>query len=280
MTAVKHLLVALLLGWAFAVAAEVPVPPLAGRVVDVTGTLTSGEIASLTRKLEAFENRKGSQIAVLMVPTTQPETIEQFSIRVADAWKIGRKNIDDGAILVVAKNDRGVRIEVGYGLEGSLTDATTRRIIDEDIVPKFKNGDFAGGISAGVDRMMQVIDGEKLPAPEPQWHNLPFSANDMPFLIIVALFISGILRALLGRVIGSAATGVLIGVLVSMIGGSLAVSVILGVIAFVLAFAIGAFGGGGWAGAGAGGYGNSGGSDGGFSGGGGGFGGGGASGRW
>ena len=104
---------------------------------------------------------------MLIVPTTDGEAIEQFSLRVAEAWKIGRKKIDDGAMLVVAKNDRQLRIEVGYGLEGALTDATAKRIIDEDITPKFKSGDFAGGISAGVDRMIRVIDGEKLPAPEP-----------------------------------------------------------------------------------------------------------------
>ena len=125
-------------------------------------------MTSLDATLQAFEARKGSQIAVLIVPTTSPESIEQFSIRVADAWKIGRKTIDDGAILVVAKDDRSLRIEVGYGLEGVLTDATAKRIIDEVIVPKFRTGDFAGGISDGVDRMLKVIDGEPLPAPKPE----------------------------------------------------------------------------------------------------------------
>ena len=105
---------------------------------------------------------------MLIVPTTAPETIEQYSIRVAEAWKIGRKKIDDGALLVVAKNDHKLRIEVGYGLEGALTDVTARRIIDEIITPKFRSGDFAGGISAGVDRIIGVIDGEPLPAPQPQ----------------------------------------------------------------------------------------------------------------
>jgi uncharacterized protein len=291
MTAVRGLLVALLLAWALAAAADVPVPPLTGRVVDLTGTLTSSEIASLTKKLEDFENRKGSQIAVLMVPTTQPETIEQFSIRVADAWKVGRKNVDDGAILVVAKNDRRVRIEVGYGLEGSLTDATTHRIIDEDITPRFRNGDFYSGISAGVDRMMRVIDGEELPPPKPQQRQSPpLSGDDVPVLIIVVLIVSGILRAVLGRLVGSAATGVLVGVLAWMIAGSLALSVTLGVIGFFLAFVVGGFAmpggggywsrGGGWSGGSSGGSDRSGDSGGGFSGGGGGFGGGGASGSW
>ena len=143
-------------------------PPLSGRVVDQTGTLSSGDIASLTQTLKDFETRKGSQIAVLIVPTTAPETIEQYSIRVAEAWKIGRKKIDDGAILVVAKDDRKLRIEVGYGLEGALTDVTAKRIIDEIITPKFRSGDFAGGISAGVDRIIGVVDGEPLPAPAPR----------------------------------------------------------------------------------------------------------------
>ena len=114
-----------------------------------------GDIASLTQTLKDLETRKGSQIAVLIVPTTDGEAIEQFSLRVAEAWKIGRKKIDDGALLVIAKNDRRLRIEVGYGLEGALTDATTKRIIDEDITPKFKAGDFGGGVAAGVDRMMR-----------------------------------------------------------------------------------------------------------------------------
>jgi len=287
MNAIRSLLVALLLGWTFAAGAEVPVPPLTGRVVDLTSTLTIGEISSLTGKLEDFENRKGSQIAVLMVPTTQPETIEQFSIRVADAWKVGRKKIDDGAILIIAKNDRRLRIEVGYGLEGSLTDATTRRIIDEDITPKFVNGDFFGGISAGVDRMVQVIEGEQLPPPQPQhWQN-PLSPDnvDVPILIFLVVVVGGILRAILGRLVGSAATGVLVGVLAWMIAGSVALSVILGLMAFGLAFIVGAFampGGGGYASRGGDwGGGSSGGSGGGgFSGGGGSFGGGGSSGKW
>src|SRR5207245_9372604 len=136
------LLLTLLLGWAFPAAADVAVPQLTGRVVDQTGTLSSGDIAALSQKLRDFETRKGSQIAVLIVPTTDPETIEQFSIRVAEAWKIGRKKVDDGAILVVAKNDRHLRIEVGYGLEGALTDVPSRRIIDAVITPKVSEGDF------------------------------------------------------------------------------------------------------------------------------------------
>src|SRR6201997_465439 len=168
MNAARASLVALLMCWAFMAFADVAVPPLSGRVVDQTGTLSSDTIASLTQTLKDLQARKGSQIAVLIVPTTAPETIEQYSIRVAEAWKIGRKKIDDGALLVVAKDDRKLRIEVGYGLEGALTDVTARRIIDETIVPHFKAGDFAGGISAGVARIIRVVDGEPLPAPRPE----------------------------------------------------------------------------------------------------------------
>src|ERR1700744_3547730 len=168
MNVARATFLALLLCWAFAAFADVAVPPLTGRVVDQTGTLSSDTVASLSQKLKDFEARKGSQIAVLIVPTTAPETIEQYSIRVAEAWKIGRRKIDDGALLVVAKEDRKLRIEVGYGLEGALPDVTARRIIDEIIVPHFRTGDFAGGISAGVDRIIRIIDGEPLPKPAPE----------------------------------------------------------------------------------------------------------------
>lgn len=296
MKAIKALLIAIFLGWTFVAAADVAVPTLTGRVVDLTGTLSDADMSALTQKLKAFEDRKGSQIAVLIVPTTQPETIEQYSIRVADAWKIGRKKVDDGAILVIAKNDRHLRIEVGYGLEGSLTDATSRRIIADDITPKFKSGDFAGGISAGVDRMMSVVDGEQLPAPErPHWQNSPMGEFDItdlfnPFVLIALVMGAGLLRSILGRLLGSVASGGLVGFLAFLFIGSLGAAIIVGAIGGVLAFVVdlapgggpfvgGGFGGGrrggGWSGGG-----GWGGSSGGFSGGGGGFGGGGASGSW
>src|SRR5579862_8558603 len=164
----RALLLAFLICWPFAASAQVAVPPLTGRVVDQTATLSASDTDALTQRLKDLETRKGSQVAVLIVPTTQPEAIEQFSIRVAEAWKIGRKKIDDGALLVVAKNDRKLRIEVGYGLEGAIPDVTARRIIDEIIVPHFRTGDFAGGISAGVDRIIRIIDGEPLPKPVPE----------------------------------------------------------------------------------------------------------------
>src|SRR5258705_8144366 len=211
MNAARASLLALLLCWACSALALVAVPALTGRVVDQTGTLSGSDIAALTQTLKDLETRKGSQIAVLVVPTTEGEAIEQFSLRVAEAWKIGRKKIDDGALLVIAKNDRHLRIEVGYGLEGALTDATTKRIIDEDITPKFKSGDFAGGVSAGVNRMIALINGEKLPAPEPaHWDSPnPFNAFN-PFWLFFAFVVSGILRTTLGRLIRSIAAGDLV----------------------------------------------------------------------
>src|SRR5258705_12332828 len=167
MSAARACILALGMCWAVAAAAAVAVPPLSGRVVDQTGTLSSDDIASLTQTLQSLEARKGSQVAVLIVPTTVPETIEQYSIRVAEAWKIGRKKIDDGALLVVAKNDRHLRIEVGHGLEGSLTDATTKRIIDEDILSQSKAGKCARLMTAGVIRRIGAFEGDRLPAPVP-----------------------------------------------------------------------------------------------------------------
>jgi uncharacterized protein len=242
----------------------VAVPALKARVTDLTGTLTPDQAATLEAKLSAFEQAKGSQVTVLIVPTTKPEEIEQYAIRVAEAWKLGRKGVDDGAILLVARDDRKVRIEVGYGLEGILPDATANRIVDEDIVPRFRAGDYYGGIAAGTDRMLRVIEGEPLPEPERRGtaHGSGGLGQLLPLLLIFAL-----------------------------VGGS----ILAGVVAFVFAI-VGGLGGGpggpggrGWyssrhgggvgfpGGFGGGGFGGGGG---GFSGGGGGFGGGGASGGW
>jgi uncharacterized protein len=293
MNAARAVFLALLLCFSFEAAADVAVPPLTGRVVDQTGTLSGDDIASLTQTLKDLETRKGSQVAVLIVPTTDGEAIEQFSLRVAEAWKIGRKKIDDGALLVIAKNDRRLRIEVGYGLEGALTDATTKRIIDEDITPKFKSGDFAGGISAGVNRMIRVIDGEKLPTPEPEHWRSPSLLNHIdpfnPFVIIAVFVVGGILRTMLGRLFGSVATGGVVGLLAWVFVGSIAAGAIVGVIAFLftlfgdmMSAGSGRGSGGSWSGGGGSWSGGSSGSSsgGGFSGGGGSFGGGGASGSW
>ena len=296
MNAARASILALLLCWACSALALVAVPPLSGRVVDQTGTLSGNDIASLTQTLTDLETRKGSQIAVLIVPTTDGEAIEQYSLRVAEAWKIGRKKIDDGALLVIAKNDRRLRIEVGYGLEGALTDVTSKRIIDEDITPKFKAGDFGGGVAAGVDKMVRIADGEKLPEPEPpHWQDSQsFDPSDLfnPFLIIPAIVFGGLLRSLMGRLLGSAAAGALTALIAWFMVGSVLAAVIVGVIASVFVLISDGFtsagpGGrrgstGGWSG-GSGGSWSSGGSSssgGGFSGGGGSFGGGGASGSW
>jgi uncharacterized protein len=284
MNAVRAVLLALSLVWSFAASADVAVPRLTGPVVDQTDTLHDGDIALLSVRLKDLEKRKGSQIAVLIVPTTAPETIEQYSIRVAEAWKIGRKKIDDGALLVVAKDDHHLRIEVGYGLEGSLTDVTAHRIIDEVITPKFKAGDFAGGISDGIDRMIKVIDGEKLPAPEPPHWQEQNSFKDSGPLNLFALFgivvLGGLLRTAFGRLIGASATGGIVAVVAWFIMGSIAFALIAGAFCFVFVmFSRGGYGGG-YSGGGSSGGGGSRDSDSGFSGGGGSFGGGGASGSW
>jgi uncharacterized protein len=294
MNALRASLVALLLCWTFTAWADVAVPQLTGRVVDQTGTLSSGDVAALTQTLKDLETRKGSQVAVLIVPTTAPETIEQYSIRVAEAWKIGRKKIDDGALLVVAKDDHKLRIEVGYGLEGALTDVTARRIIDEIITPKFKTGDFAGGISAGIDRIVGVINGEPLPAPVPESQS--FGGEDRydilfnPLILFGVFAVGGVLRVALGRLLGSIGIGGVFGLLAWFAVGSLMVSVIAALGAFAFAMFAGSAASqartGGWSGGGFSGGGYSGGSSssssdsGGFSGGGGSFGGGGASGSW
>jgi uncharacterized protein len=280
---------ALLLGVALAASAQVAVPPVA-RVVDQTGTLGAEQKAALEQMLQSFETRKGSQIAVLMVRTTDGEPIEQYALRVAEAWKLGRKGVDDGALLAIAKDDRALRIEVGYGLEGALNDATAKRIVAEVITPRFREGDFFGGISAGVERMIKVIDGEPLPAPAksaPQLDGGLFQL--LPIVLIAAMVVGGVLRAILGRGLGALTTGGAVGVLAWILAGTLFVGVIAGVLAFFFTLVGGFRGGlpgggfgrrGGWGGGGWGGGGIRTGGGGGFGGGGGGFGGGGASGRW
>jgi uncharacterized protein len=269
--------------------ADVAVPPLTARVVDLTGTLSGGAVNHIETRLADLEAKKGSQIAVLMVPTTQPEEIEQYGIRVAEKWKLGRKGVDDGAILLVAKNDRRARIEVGYGLEGALPDAIAKRIIDETITPHFKLGDYDGGVEAGVEQMISVVNGEPLPAPDEKWEHRGGIGNLLPFLLVAVFVASGVLRAIFGRLFGSIATGGLAGGLAWLLSHVLLVGAGAGILAFLFAMLLGtsrswSTGGGGWGGGlggGLGGFGGSfGGGGGGFSGGGGGFGGGGASGSW
>jgi uncharacterized protein len=271
-----------------AVQAEVAVPPLTARVTDLTGTLSPSQRDALERELRDFETRKGSQIAVLIVPTTQPEVIEQYALRVAETWKLGRKGIDDGALLLVAKDDRALRIEVGYGLEGVIPDAVANRIIDEIIVPFFKQGDFYGGIQAGVGRLIRLVDGEPLPPPQARDRSWSGIADLLPVAFIAVMIGGGFLGSLLGRLIGAAVSGGIVGVVFWITIGSLLGALAAGVVVFLFTLAIGGSGGrggrgdfGGWSGgysSGSGGGWSSGG--GGFSGGGGGFGGGGASGRW
>ncbi|MEY4762604.1 MAG: hypothetical protein RLZZ200_2460 [Pseudomonadota bacterium] len=268
----------------------VPVPKLESPVTDLTGTLTAAQQSELEQKLLEFQRRKGAQVALLMVPSTGPEAIEQYSIRVVDTWKLGRDKPDDGVLLLVALQDRRVRIEVGYGLEGALTDAASRRIIGDTITPLFRQGDFYGGVSAGLQQIMAVVEGEALPPPDHGWSR----QGDMPgrnyviglFLLVVFGAVSGLFG---GRLLGSLGGGAAGGFLVFLITHSIALAVLagIGLLVFTLlgAFAhVGrgsGFGGGGLGGGFGGGLGGGGfGGGGGFSGGGGGFGGGGASGNW
>lgn len=248
----RILISCLLLCCALVAQAQVAVPPLTGRVVDLTGALSAEAKQDLASRLEAIEKAKGSQVAILLLPTVQPEDIEAFGIRVADAWKLGRKDVDDGAILIVALQDRRLRLEVGRGLEGAIPDAIAKRIISDTITPFFKQGDFHGGLAAGVNAIAEKIGAEALPPPDT--HGAEEEGFPVGFLLIAGVFVLFALGSALsdsrqftrsGRVVRSASRG----------------------------FPVGWGGGGGWGG-------GSGGGGGGFSGGGGGFGGGGASGGW
>lgn len=256
--------------------AQVAVPALSGRVVDQTATLTVAQKGILEQTLREFEARKGSQVAILLVPTTEPEAIEEFALRVAEQWKLGRKKVDDGAILVVAKNDRALRIEAGYGLEGALNDATAKRIISEIITPRFKQGDFNGGLVTGVEQIIRVIDGERLPEPVGRPGNDIRDVQQYgPVMFVLALVIGGLLRSVLGRFPGAVATGGIVAVIAWLIAGALSIALVAGMIALLFTLF-----GGGLGSIGMGGHRGGFRSGGGFGGGGGGFGGGGASGRW
>jgi len=263
----------------------VPVPPLQGRVSDLTGTLTAEQSAALEQSLRAFEERKGTQIAVLIVPTTRPEAIEPYALRVVEQWKLGRRKVDDGALLLVAKDDRAVRLEVGYGIEGALNDATAARIIAEVITPRFRQGDFYGGLTAGLDRIVRVLDGEALPAPTRRGAASADNGlgQSWPVLFIVALVLGGVLRQAMGRLPGALVVGGVLGAVAWFALGTLAVAATAGLTGFfvtLLGIGMGGHGGmhrhGGHRGGGFGGFGGGGG----FRGGGGGFGGGGSTGRW
>lgn len=258
--------------------AEAEVPPLTARVTDLTGTLTQEQRSDLEARLAAFEQEKGSQIAVLIVPTTRPETIEQYSIRVAEQWKLGRKGVDDGVLVLLAKEDRTVRIEVGYGLEGALPDVIAKRIIEDSMVPHFRAGDFYGGLAAGIDHIIGVLRGEALPAPRPRGSDGVAALGEALPLLFMATLVAGlVLRAVLGNFMGGLLNGGLMGLIAWGLTSSLVLALLVGVFAFIITLGGGhGIGGGLGRGTLGGGFGGGGG----FSGGGGGFGGGGASGRW
>ncbi len=269
----------LLLFLATPLLAETTIPPLQARVTDQAGVLDAAARQALEAKLAAFEQRKGSQIAVLIVPSTLPESIEQYSIRVVDAWKLGRKGIDDGVLLLLAMQDRSLRIEVGRGLEGAIPDAIAKRVIAEVMTPYFKRGDFAGGIDAGVAALIKVVDGEPLPEPATTKRDSSSGLGEAaPTLLIAAVVLGGILRMVLGPLLGAGVAGTLAFIAGWLVLGSLAAGLIVAVIAFLFTLLRGV--GGGFGGRGGGGFGGGGFGGGGFGGGGGGFGGGGASGRW
>jgi len=286
------LLITTLFGAALAMA-DAAIPPLKARVNDLTATLSASEVMHLEQKLLAFEKTKGSQIAVLMIPTTQPETIEQYSMRVAEAWQLGRKGIDDGILLLIAKNDRALRIEVGYGLEGAVPDAMAKRIIADIMTPHFKLGHFANGIEAGIEAIIHLIQGEPLPLPKNSHNSNSAAGEHSPVenfisLLIGAMVLGRILQVFLGRLAGAMVTGIGVGFIGWLSFTSMTAAILIAIAVFFVNLFLNSGGGiyrtgrGGWSdrsyrhdGFDRGGFGG-----GGFGGGGGGFGGGGASGRW
>ncbi|WP_243041773.1 TPM domain-containing protein [Dyella sedimenti] len=282
------------LAWPHAQDAAPAVPHLARHVTDLTGTLTPPQVDQLDAQLVALEKSKGAQLVVLMVPTTQPQDIAEYSLAVAEANRIGRKGTDDGLLLLIAKNDRRVRIEVGYGLEGAVPDAATARIIREYIAPKFRTNDYFGGINDAVGALTQLVNGEALPPPveSGQRERRGFDAGHV---LLIGVFVAFFLRGIFGRStvwlrtpLGAAITGGLLWLLAASIGMGILGGLIGGVLMLLPAGGGRSIGGGGWGGFGGGGFGGWGGGGfgggsgggGGFSGGGGSFGGGGSSGSW
>ncbi len=276
------------MGWA---AAQVAIPPLSGRVVDATGTMSNAQRMQLERMSADYEKQKGTQVVVALIPSTGGEPIEQYALRMSEKWQVGRRGVDDGVLFLIAKQDRAMRIEVGYGLEGALTDVQSKRIIDDVVAPYFRRNDYFGGINAGMERIFASIEGENLPAPVWGGENSPAPELGgwtaiLPILFPIVLVGVFLLRLLLGRLAGGVVTGGIVGVLTWLFAGSLIAGLLLAFFAFLFVLG-GGFSGGrrgrsAWrsvGGFGGGGMGRSGGF-GGFSGGGGRFGGGGASGRW
>ncbi len=281
----NFLLISFFICLGFIAHAEVAVPSLNSRVTDLTKTLTAEQTAHIDEKLATLEKTKGSQVSILIILTTEPETIEDFSFRVVDKWKLGRKNIDDGILLTIAKNDRKIRIEVGDGLEGVITDVSAGRIINEYITPEFRQGRFYEGILAGIGQIENLIKGEPLPAPTTSQGDTTDIGATIPFMVMASALFSPFLASIFGRIVT---------VLVISVGGAVFVwltsqditltifsVVFLSIFSFVFtAPRSSSYRDGGGHGGGFGGGGFSGGSSGGFSGGGGGFSGGGASGGW
>jgi uncharacterized protein len=265
------------------------VPALTARVTDLTNTLSVVERDAIEANLEQLETETGSQVAVLLVATTAPEAIEQYALRVVEQWELGREDIDDGVLFLVAMQDRKMRIEVGYGLEGALPDARAKRIIEGIVTPAFRAGDFSGGIAAGTDAIATVVRGEELPLPEPRRSSSGGSSDGLdlfgllPVLLIFAFVFGGPLKRAIGSLPGALAAGGIAGFIGWLIVGGLGYAALIGVITFVISLfapaGLGSWtsGGGGRRGGYGGGFGRGGG---GFGGGGGSFGGGGASGGW
>lgn len=271
-----------------------PVPPLSGRVIDQTGTLTPVQVQALSGKLEGIERQRGSQIVVLMVATTAPEDIASYAQRVGDTWKIGRRDVGDGLLIVVAKADRKVRIEVAKALEGAVPDLAAKQIINDRITPAFRAGDFAGGLNSAVDRLAERIGSEGLPEPGASSSGWAHGAGGFDLEGIAIFFFIGvpiagaILTSVFGRKLGSLATAGAAGGLGWWVTTSLLIAGGAALVALILVGVMGVGSrrsGGGvpiiWGGGGGGGGWGGGGGGGGFSSGGGGdFGGGGASGDW
>lgn len=266
------------------------VPPLTGRVVDRAGVLPVHDSEALTDQLKAHEDKTGNQVAVLILPSLDGEPLEEYSHRVATTWKLGQRGTDNGVLLLIALKERKLRIEVGYGLEGTLTDLRSSRIIRQEIVPRFKAGDIPGGVRAGTDAILKTIEGTYQADEEPR-HRPPPVEGTLHYVVIgiIVGVLAGLIlsqglrraRALLGAVLSF-----MVAQAASFPWGLIAAGVTAVLLWSVLSAGgsrrrPGRFddwtwyssGGGGWSGGGS--FGN-----GGFSGGGGDFGGGGASGDW
>jgi len=286
-------LAAALLAAAFAALAfgAVAVPKLEARVTDLAGALTAPQRDALEAKLRDFEKKRGSQVAVLVVPTLGDETIEEFAGRVTDQWQLGRKGVDDGVLFVVAMKERRMRIHTGRGVQGTLTDALSKRIVSDLVAPHFRNGDFSGGIEAGVDAILKAVEGEALPLPKAPERGKVDTVPSFSDLVVYAFFgipiLGMVMRPMFGRFLGAGIASGITGLVFWLVLGSLVSGVVAAIVAFFFTLFLGSgggrsigahgWGGGGWSGGG--GFGGGGGG-GGFSGGGGGFDGGGASGSW